>query len=172
MKDLPGGCEVYLVGDGRVVTRFRMDQPPGMLADEINSGRRRYKRFERGVELKAVQRENLVFVCIKSLELDLERLLDKPRSSEAVGQGHKFDYLTERQRQVLSGLASGRTLAEIGYQLGIRVRSVRHHVDALKRRWGAVSLSQLVARALESGGLESTPPQGGTGAGRRSDHPH
>lgn len=60
-------------------------------------------------------------------------------------------YLTGRQREVLDGLMEGLTQAQIGLRLGIRERSVRHHVDALKQRLGAASIGELVALAIRGG---------------------
>jgi DNA-binding CsgD family transcriptional regulator len=168
MKDMPGGCEVYLVVDGRVVTCFRMGLPPGMLVDEITSGSRRFKRFGSGQPLQAVVRDRQVWIWPAAQVNPLELEAGSGISITAIRESNN---LTERQQQVLEGLFCGQTLAEIGYRLGIRVRSVRHHVDALKRRYRAVSLSELVARALAANQALSTPPQGGPGAGRRSDHP-
>ncbi len=163
-------CEVWLVNDGRVVTRFRTDALPGILVDEINSGRRCFRRFGQGEQLAAVQQGQRVLVCVASQKMYLEALPERRESQVKVCE-KKADYLTDRQRQVLAGLAAGQTLAEIGFKLGIRERSVRHHVDALKRHVDAVSLSELVAKAVVAGFLICTPPQGGTGAGRQSNHP-
>ena len=165
------GSEVWLVDKGRVVTRFNMDIPPGILINKINSGSRCFKHFGRGQKLAAVQNGRRVLVCIATQINMLATMTDRPDREESIRGERKVNNLTNRQLQVLMGLAAGQTLAEIGFKLGIRERSVRHHVDALKRRLGAVSLSELVARALASGALECTPPQGGTGAGRQSNHP-
>ncbi|MGA9397905.1 MAG: LuxR C-terminal-related transcriptional regulator [Anaerolineaceae bacterium] len=165
------GSDVWLVDDGRVVTRFSMDIPPGILVCEISSGKRSFKRFGRGEKLTAVQHGRRVLVCVASQSGLLATLAERPDRQVPVREGRKMDRLTDRQSQVLAGMATGQTLAEIGFKLGIRERSVRHHVDALKQHFGAVSLSELVAKAVASGALECTPPQGGTGAGRQSNHP-
>ena len=41
--------------------------------------------------------------------------------------------LTRRQRQVVKGVLSGETYAEIAERLGIAERTVRMHVDAIAR---------------------------------------
>jgi DNA-binding CsgD family transcriptional regulator len=165
------GCEVVLVRERRVVTRFQIDLPAGMLVDQIVSGQRRFRRFGRGQSLAAVRLGERVVVWTGDERPDIARISCGTKADPADRIARKPAGLTDRQRQVLAGLAEGQTLAEIGFQLGIRVRSVRHHVDALKRKLGAVSLSELVARAAMRGLPLSTPPQGGAGAGRRSDHP-
>ena len=43
MADFKGGSEVVLVREGRVVTRFRLDLPAGMLAEQIAAGKRRFR---------------------------------------------------------------------------------------------------------------------------------
>jgi len=171
MQDFRQGSEVWLVDGGRVVTRFGMDTPPGILVGEISSGRRSFKHFGWGEKLAVVQKGRRVLVCVVSQTGLLTTLAERPDRQVTVREDRKANSLTDRQHQVLERLATGQTLAEIGFKLGIRERSVRHHVDALKRRLGAVSLSELVARALAGGVLECTPPQGGTGAGRQSNHP-
>ena len=145
--------------------------PAGILIDEINRGRRRFKRFGGNEKLAATELAGRVIICPASQQhLSVEQLLPQAEG-HVLREAGQVAYLTPRQQQVLVGVMDGQTLAEIGFRLGIRERSVRHHVDALKRRWGAVSLSQLVARAMAGGVRESTPPQGGTGAGRQSKHP-
>jgi DNA-binding CsgD family transcriptional regulator len=171
MRIPEGGSEVILFREGCVVTRFRLDLPAGMLVEQIASGKRRFNRFGQGQTLNTVRRGDRVFVWVGSMQPDLHSLLSGRKSQRDASVAKKSAGLTNRQRQVLDGLICGRTLAEIGYRLGIRTRSVRHHVDALKLKLKAVSLSELAARAAVSGLLLRTPPQGGTGAGRRSDHP-
>jgi DNA-binding CsgD family transcriptional regulator len=171
MDDVKKGSEVVLVREGRAITRFQLDLPAGMLVEQINSGKRRFRCFGRGEELTTVQDGERVFVYTGDMNPDSE---GRKPGLKGVAEGSTVQQpsgLTGRQRQVLDGLVRGQTLAEIGFRLGIRTRSVRHHVDALKSKLMAVSLSQLVAQALAAGLLKSTPPQGGTRAGRRSDHP-
>ena len=54
--------------------------------------------------------------------------------------------LTLRQRDVLALVTLGFTAKEIGGQLGISPRTVRAHIDALKRKLG-VSRSREMGRA-------------------------
>lgn len=171
MQVFKGGSEVVLVREGRVVTRFRLDLPAGMLAEQIAAGKRRFNRFGQGQELNIVRCDERVFVWVGSEKPDLDSLVSNKKCNQADSVIRKPTWLTDRQRQVLDGLSCGWTLAEIGFRLGIRTRSVRHHVDALKLKLGAVSLSELVARAVASGLSINIPPQGEAGADRRSDHP-
>jgi DNA-binding CsgD family transcriptional regulator len=171
MDDVKKGSEVVLVREGRAITRFQLDLPAGMLVEQIASGKRRFRCFGRGEELATVQDGERVFVYTGDMEPDSKGRKPGAKGVSAGSTTQQPSGLTGRQRQVLDGLIRGQTLAEIGFRLGIRTRSVRHHVDALKSKLMAVSLSQLVAQALAAGLLKSTPPQGGTKAGRRSDHP-
>jgi DNA-binding CsgD family transcriptional regulator len=171
VRDYKPGSVVWLVEKGRVVTRFMLDIPPEILIEEINSGRMEFRHFGRGQKLVAVQQDQRVLVCVESCSRDLNRILERSIPQPVAGTVWKKRSLTVRQRQVLEGLVIGQTLAQIGLRLGIRERSVRHHVDALKSHYGAISLGQLVARAAVSAEVKCTPPQGGTGAGRQSKHP-
>jgi DNA-binding CsgD family transcriptional regulator len=166
-----GGCEVVLVREGCVITRFHLDLPAGMLVEQVDAGKRHFNRFGLGQKLNTVCFGDRVFVWVGSKQPDLDSLAFSKKRNQADCVSRKSTGLTDRQRQVLDGLICGWTLAEIGYRLGIRTRSVRHHVDALKLKLGAVSLSELVARAVTSGFPISSPPQVGSGAEQQRDHP-
>jgi len=169
MADYSFGCEVILVREGRTITRYRLDLPADMLVEQIRNGKWRFRHFGLEDGLTAVQAGEQVYVHAGKMKPVIHKIAQKAPPSDPSTQTPPG--LSIRQRQVLDGLARGQTLAEIAFHLGIRVRSVRHHVDALKLKLCAVSLSQLVARAMAENCLGSTPPQGGPGAGRRSDHP-
>ena len=53
--------------------------------------------------------------------------------------------LSSRQREVLCLLSHGKTAEEIGADLGISPRTVRVHIDALKRKLGARRSRELPA---------------------------
>ena len=170
MLDVRPGTEVWLVSDGRVVTRFHTDMPPDKLITEISTGRRHYRCFIKGGSLTCSRHGSKVIIHPASERIDIGNLLKGPAQKAMLRERPVKPYpLTARQRQVLNGLAGGQTLAGIAYQIGISPHSVHHHVDALKRRFRAVSLSQLVSRAIASGLELSTPPQGGPGAGQVSE---
>lgn len=59
--------------------------------------------------------------------------------------------LTAQQRLVLTGLASGATLREIGAEQHLSHNTVKSHVRALYARLGATSRDQAIARAYEEG---------------------
>ena len=56
--------------------------------------------------------------------------------------------LTERQRQVASGVARGLTNDEIGAELGISPRTVKAHCDMLRRKLGVPSRRKIAPAFL------------------------
>ena len=56
------GCKVILVREGRVITRYQLDLPAGMLVEQIRNGKWRFRRFGRGGNLTAVQAGEQVYV--------------------------------------------------------------------------------------------------------------
>ena len=119
MQNFKQGSEVWLVDQGKVVTRFGMDTPPYVLVDEITGGRRSFRRFGRGEKLADVQHDRRVLVCASSQSGLLATLAERPARQVPVREGQKMNRLTDRQHQVLERLATGQTLAEIGFKLGL-----------------------------------------------------
>jgi DNA-binding NarL/FixJ family response regulator len=72
---------------------------------------------------------------------DLER--DQKRSAA--------DLLTAREREVLAGIAQGRTNKEIGAELGISHRTVETHRESLMRKLRIRTVAGLTKFALETG---------------------
>ena len=62
--------------------------------------------------------------------------------------------LSPRQAEVLQGLFKGLTTKEIAYQMGLKPRTVKMHVAALKNRFGATTRAQSVGIAAKLGLLE------------------
>ncbi|HET9709624.1 MAG TPA: response regulator transcription factor [Gemmatimonadales bacterium] len=60
-----------------------------------------------------------------------------------------FAALTARERDVLIGVASGRTNRETAAELGISVRTVETHRDSLMRKLGIHTVAELTRYALE-----------------------
>ena len=59
--------------------------------------------------------------------------------------------LSQRQRQVLEGIAEGLTSKQIAARLGVGVRTVEFHVASLKNRFGASTRAQSVNHAISAG---------------------
>ena len=66
----------------------------------------------------------------------------------------QLEQLTNREREVLIGVARGRMNKEIGAELGISVRTVEAHRDSLMRKLQLRSPAALTRFALEAGLLE------------------
>ena len=62
--------------------------------------------------------------------------------------------LTERERQVLALLARGKTDQQIAEQLGIRLSTVRSHLDRIAQRTGKRRRTELTRLALDVGLLD------------------
>ena len=59
--------------------------------------------------------------------------------------------LSDRELEVLQLVASGRTDGEVGVQLGISIATARTHMENVRRKLGARSRAEAVARALTLG---------------------
>lgn len=69
----------------------------------------------------------------------------------AESSGEPGQALTARERDVLRGLARGRTNAAIGVSLGISEHTVRNHVHAVLRKLSVSNRTDAVATALRRG---------------------
>ena len=76
-----------------------------------------------------------------------ERLEDDPRG--------RLDDLSARERDVLVEVARGRTNKEIAGQLGISVRTVESHREAVMKKLGLRGVASLTRFALDAGLLSS-----------------
>jgi DNA-binding NarL/FixJ family response regulator len=65
--------------------------------------------------------------------------------------------LTARERQVLLGVAEGRTNREIAVELGISHRTVETHRESLMRKLGIRTVAGLTRVALEAGLIGRQP---------------
>ena len=76
------------------------------------------------------------------------------RQLSAVVRGERagtLDQLTSRERQVLVGVAGGRTNKEIAQELGISHRTVESHRESLMRKLDVYTVAGLTKIALEEG---------------------
>jgi DNA-binding NarL/FixJ family response regulator len=69
--------------------------------------------------------------------------------------GSSLDLLTGREREVLLGIAKGRTNKEIAAELGISHRTVETHRESLMRKLQIRTVAELTRLALESGIIQS-----------------
>jgi NarL family two-component system response regulator LiaR len=70
---------------------------------------------------------------------------------ELGGEPGALDQLTSRERQVLVGVAGGRTNKEIAQELGISHRTVESHRESLMRKLDVYTVAGLTKIALEEG---------------------
>jgi DNA-binding NarL/FixJ family response regulator len=74
-----------------------------------------------------------------------------PAIPQANGNGQLVDDLTEREREVLAVLSTGRTNSEIAGDLFVASGTVKSHVNAICRKLGARNRTEAVARARKLG---------------------
>ncbi len=78
------------------------------------------------------------------------------RGSSPAGRD-RLGQLTGRERQVLVGVAEGRTNREIALELGISHRTVETHRESLMRKLGIRTVAGLTRAALEAGLVGRAP---------------
>lgn len=78
---------------------------------------------------------------------------DSPAAAHAAGELPEplDDPLSEREREVLAVLASGRTTSEAARDLFVSVGTVKSHTANIYRKLGAKNRAQAIARARELG---------------------
>ena len=70
------------------------------------------------------------------------------------GYSERSARLTERERDVLSGLARGLMTEEIAHEMFLSPHTIRSHVKAAMRKLGAKTRAHAVAIALAAGAIE------------------
>jgi DNA-binding NarL/FixJ family response regulator len=75
------------------------------------------------------------------------------RRAGLLGLGQPQIHLTDREREVLTWVARGKTSAEIAIILGLSERTVNFHCDQAMRRLDVVNRTQAVAKALADGSI-------------------
>ena len=66
--------------------------------------------------------------------------------------------LTSRQREVLSWIAAGKTLRDVALITGLSYATVRHHIDAARKRYGFATTQQTIVRAAQDYGFDPLGP--------------
>jgi len=90
--------------------------------------------------------------------------LDGMAAAETVEFRHKswgaLSALTDREREVLGHLASGKTIKRVADALGRSQKTVEGHRDSIYRKLGANSRAELATIAIQSGLTDLTPLDG------------
>lgn len=74
-----------------------------------------------------------------------------PEFIDAIQQGQQTTTLTERERQIMNMIISGKTNKEIAGALNISPKTVDKHRTSLMGKLGVHSVVELIARALKDG---------------------
>ena len=91
-------------------------------------------------------------VLIEAIERAAEQLVDKPSELDDVASIQtRLGRLSDRERQVLSGVVAGLPNKTIAYDLNISPRTVEVHRAGVMAKMQAKSLPQLVRMALAAG---------------------
>jgi DNA-binding NarL/FixJ family response regulator len=61
--------------------------------------------------------------------------------------------VTPTERQILWGVAAGKTNRAIGSSLGLSEETVKSHVRKMRRRWGAPDRASLLYAAIRRGAI-------------------
>jgi two-component system response regulator FixJ len=91
-------------------------------------------------------------VLIEAIQRAAEQLVDKPLEfDDVVSIQARLGRLSDRERQVLSGVVAGLPNKSIAYDLNISPRTVEVHRASVMAKMQATSLPQLVRMALAAG---------------------
>jgi two-component system response regulator FixJ len=91
-------------------------------------------------------------VIIEAIQRAAEQLVDTPAEIDNVAAIHsRLERLSDRERQVLSGVVAGLPNKSIAYDLDISPRTVEVHRANVMAKMQANSLPQLVRMALAAG---------------------
>lgn len=161
-SDVSGGC---------IVTDVRM---PGMSGIDLL---RRLKELKIDVPVIVITGHGDVPLAVEAMKIGAADFLEKPfddevllasvrsalRQRDAENKRHgeraeidnRLAALSNRERDVLTGLVAGRANKQIAYDLGISPRTVEIYRANLMNKMEAGSLSELVRMALIAGMLDS-----------------
>jgi two-component system response regulator FixJ len=90
-------------------------------------------------------------VLIDAIRRAAERLADRPSETDVDAIQARLGQLSERERQVLSGVVAGLPNKSIAYDLDISPRTVEVHRANVMAKMQARSLPQLVRMAIAAG---------------------
>jgi FixJ family two-component response regulator len=91
--------------------------------------------------------QQLIAAVIRALERDVEECAARARREKV---RRRFAALTQREREVLRHVVSGRMNKQIGAALGIHERTVKLHRTAITRKVGVHSVAELTTMTREA----------------------
>jgi NarL family two-component system response regulator YdfI len=145
------------------IERLQVEQPQIAIVilttfDEDDLMRQGLQAGARGYLLKDTDR-NTLFNTIRAaargetlLQPEIvQKLLSAPQSEKKTPTSDIQTDLTEREREVLNGVAQGQTSKEIAYYLGITERTVKAHLTSIYNKLGVDSRAAAVSEAMKLG---------------------
>lgn len=109
------------------------------------------RAMRRGAEdflTKRAPRASLIAAIERALQRDRK---ERAQRAEQSGARSKLGQLTARERQVLAGVLRGLLNKQIGEELGIAERTVKHHRTMLTQKLGIHSVAELSLLARDAG---------------------
>jgi two-component system response regulator FixJ len=165
--------------DGCVVTDIRM---PGITGIDLLA---RIKRANPRLPVVVITGHGDIPLAVEAMKLGAAEFLEKPfedetllgavlqalsrqardraHDAEIAAIGERVAALSQRERQVLSGLLDGAPNKTIAFDLGISPRTVEIYRANLMTKMQAASLSDLVRMAIMAGLLDKTAAGGESG---------
>ena len=149
------------------IERLQVEQPQIAIVilttfNEDELMRRGLQAGARGYLLKDTDR-NTLFNTIRAaargetlLQPEIvQKLLSTPKNKNESASPKIQTNLTEREIEVLAGVARGQTSKEIAYQLGITERTVKAHLTSIYNKLGVDSRAAAVSEAMKQGLLQN-----------------
>ena len=127
------------------VAVFTWNHHPGLVDDVLRDGVSGYL----GKNLTAAQLGR----ALRAVHLG-DRVVSPALACRPVGitePPHEVDSLTDRERETLANIATGRSNGEIAVEMGISLNSVKSYIRSAYRKIGVQSRSQAVLWAVSNG---------------------
>ncbi len=154
---------VTMSSDDQVVTMFSDDQS---VFAAMRAGARGYLLKDADQEelvqaVRAVSRGQAIFSPTIAQRL-IQYFTALPSQAPQAGPSVVFPELTEREREVLAGVARGQTNNQVATDLGLSVHTVKLHVQNLLRKLELPNRTEAAVFAVREGLLEEKSVTGGT----------
>ena len=104
-----------------------------------------------------------LLACARELHPQENRATDASAESSPASRAIAAAGLSERETDVARLVVQGKTYAEIGETIFISPRTAEHHIASIRRRLGATSRSDLIAKLRVALSLTDASPDAGTG---------